>query len=114
MMQTVGIKPVNLDDREKRTGEKMTQEVISGGKLDAVLSIMESKFPPPILPQYVTSEEERKKSNKKLYQCPECGKKMYGNKSGETLFCGDCAQKQMDKSTLEKLEKVRMIELKSK
>jgi predicted SprT family Zn-dependent metalloprotease len=87
MMERVGLMPSDTGrPGGKRTGQRMTHYVITGGPF--AKAVAARKFVVPYYDRVEESETTRKK-RKATYTCPSCDDKLWG-KLGPQPHCGKC------------------------
>lgn len=104
-MKDIGLKPVNVDNPKRETGQRCVHEIIEGGVFDqAAKRIMANGFHIAFHSQTfgqslsgVAGGEEgdveaKSKKTKVAYVCPSCESKVWG-KPGLNIRCGECDEK---------------------
>jgi len=105
----IGLKPMNMDQPDCETGDKINTVLINGGKAMIVLANMPEDIsipfyaevlgnPDPDTPASKDKDKEQdtpvpqpKSGQKTKYTCPSCGFNLWG-KSGGRFMCVDCSQ----------------------
>ncbi len=91
IMLSIGLEPVSLDQPGKQTGNKVTHEIVPGGRFDMACAELIAKG---VVIDYVEAWTEggKKKAKGKLkvkYSCRECGVNCWA-KADCRFVCGDC------------------------
>lgn len=102
-MNEIGLKPVNVDNPKRETGQRCSHTIVEGGVFDeAAKRIMAKGFHIGFHSAdwgIVSGSkakggdegdgEGKSKKSKVAYVCPTCGNKVWG-KPGMNINCGDC------------------------
>jgi predicted SprT family Zn-dependent metalloprotease len=91
MMLAIGLTPVSIDQPGKQVGNKLTHEVVPGGRFVLAADELINQG---VAIDYVEAwtETGKAKAAKKLkvkYSCPECGQNCWA-KPDSRFVCGDC------------------------
>ena len=96
MMDKVGLTPKSLDQPGKRTGNKVTHEIVEGGAFDlACAELLAAGLTLPYVERQFTAAQatraKAKTKSKTKYTCPSCDANAWA-KPGANLVCGDCEE----------------------
>lgn len=98
-MMWVGLRLISLDNPGKMTGQRVTDEIISGGRFDVAADrLLATGFrlrwqsaDVVALSGKVTVEVAKPKRNKAQFTCPECEQNTWAKPSAR-LICGFCQE----------------------
>lgn len=89
-MKAVGLKPFNVQDPKKETGQACSHDIVPDGKFDmACRELMEAGF--LVGWNGTPGEPKAKQVSKVPYECADCGVKVWG-KPALRIVCGECGQ----------------------
>jgi len=91
-MDAIGLAPRSSDGKGKRTGQKMTHEIVNGGAFD--VACRELLADPAFVLRWrevaaALGEKTKAKPTRAKFSCPDCGANAWA-KPAAKLICGEC------------------------